>query len=90
MCAGTIEVGRGRRQRKGRPGLVPADPAPRWPMTIRIRPRWTRPLIIDFTNPQRGPGSRVSVELSPASARSLVYMIEAALLDGQRQHGVAV
>ncbi len=36
-------------------------------------------LNIDFTNPERGPGARVAVELSPESARALVQAIEAAL-----------
>ncbi|HMK96583.1 MAG TPA: DUF6295 family protein, partial [Acidimicrobiales bacterium] len=30
---------------------------------------------IDFLNPERGPSSRVAVELSPGSARELAYAI---------------
>jgi hypothetical protein len=36
-------------------------------------------LIVDFVDPAAGPGARVSVELSPASARALIRAIEAAL-----------
>ncbi len=36
-------------------------------------------LNIDFTDPSRGPGARVALELTAASARELVRCIEAAL-----------
>ena len=36
-------------------------------------------LNIDFTDPAKGPGARVAVELTAASARELVAAIEAAL-----------
>jgi hypothetical protein len=36
-------------------------------------------LNIDFTDPSKGPGARVAVELTAASARELVAAIEAAL-----------
>ena len=36
-------------------------------------------LNIDFTDPSKGPGARVAVELTAASARELVTAIEAAL-----------
>jgi len=36
-------------------------------------------LNIDFAAPERGPGARVAVELTAASARELVAAIEAAL-----------
>ena len=36
-------------------------------------------LNIDFANPAQGPGGRVAVELTAASARALVEAIEAAL-----------
>jgi hypothetical protein len=36
-------------------------------------------LNIDFADPSRGPGARVAVELTAASARSLVEAIETAL-----------
>ena len=36
-------------------------------------------LNIDFADPSKGPGARVAVELTAASARELVSAIEAAL-----------
>ena len=36
-------------------------------------------LNIDFANPAQGPGARVAVELTAASARELVVAIQAAL-----------
>jgi hypothetical protein len=36
-------------------------------------------LNIDFTDPSRGPGARVAVELTASSARALVAAIEGAL-----------
>jgi hypothetical protein len=36
-------------------------------------------LNIDFTDPSRGPGARVAVELSADSARELIRCMEAAL-----------
>jgi Family of unknown function (DUF6295) len=36
-------------------------------------------LNIDFTDPTKGPGARVAVELTAGSARDLVAAIEAAL-----------
>jgi hypothetical protein len=36
-------------------------------------------LNIDFADPQKGPGARVAVELTAASARGLVTAIQAAL-----------
>ena len=36
-------------------------------------------LNIDFANPAQGPGARVAVELTAASARELVAAIQAAL-----------
>jgi hypothetical protein len=36
-------------------------------------------LNIDFTDPTKGPGARVAVELTAGSARELVAAIEAAL-----------
>jgi hypothetical protein len=42
-------------------------------------------LNIDFADPARGPGARVAVELSAASARRLVAAIEAALASAPAQ-----
>jgi hypothetical protein len=36
-------------------------------------------LNIDFSDPDRGPGARVAVELSPDSARALLQSIQSAL-----------
>jgi len=36
-------------------------------------------LNIDFTDPSRGPGARVAVELTASSARALIEAIEGAL-----------
>ncbi len=36
-------------------------------------------LNIDFTDPARGPGARVAVELTPQTARALVRAIESTL-----------
>ena len=46
-------------------------------------------LNIDFVAPERGPGARVAVELSPESARKLVRSIEAALARGEAETGVS-
>jgi Family of unknown function (DUF6295) len=42
-------------------------------------------LNIDFSNDDKGPSSRVAVELSPGSARELVARIQAALTAGGEQ-----
>ncbi len=47
-------------------------------------------LIVDFVDEAGGPGARVSVELSAASARELIRAIQAALDTGQAQHDLAV
>ncbi|MHB8620660.1 MAG: DUF6295 family protein, partial [Chloroflexota bacterium] len=46
-------------------------------------------LIIDFVNEGAGPGARVAVELSAASARELVRAIQSTLDTGQAQHDLA-
>jgi hypothetical protein len=46
-------------------------------------------LIIDFVNEAAGPGARVSVELSAASARELLRALQATLDTGQAQHDLA-
>ena len=43
-------------------------------------------LTIDFVNETGGPGERVAVELSAASARELVTTILAALASGEAEH----
>jgi hypothetical protein len=47
-------------------------------------------LIIDFVDEAAGPGARVSVELSAASARELLRAIQAALNTGQAQHDLSM
>ncbi|HEX4010447.1 MAG TPA: DUF6295 family protein [Solirubrobacteraceae bacterium] len=42
-------------------------------------------LNIDFSAPAKGPGARVAVELTAASARELVTAIEAALASAPRE-----
>jgi hypothetical protein len=44
-------------------------------------------LNIDFANEELGPGGRVAVELSAASARALVRCIEAALATAEPGNG---
>ena len=46
-------------------------------------------LIIDFADEAAGPGARVCVELSAASARDLIRAIQATLDTGQAQHDLA-
>lgn len=46
-------------------------------------------LIIDFANEEAGPGARVSVELSAASAYALMDAVRSALEDGHAEHDVA-
>lgn len=47
-------------------------------------------LVIDFLNEAAGPGARVCVELSAASARALVRAVQAALDEGQAHHDLAM
>jgi Family of unknown function (DUF6295) len=42
-------------------------------------------LNIDFADPSRGPGARVAVELTAASARELAAAIEAALASAPKE-----
>jgi hypothetical protein len=46
-------------------------------------------LNIDFVDASGGPGSRVAVELSAASARALVTAILTALESGETEHAIA-
>lgn len=60
---------------------------PEWIRLSRVNVLYDHPviapydhaLIIDFVEPADGPGARVAVELSAASARALVRAIESAL-----------
>ena len=86
MCAGAVEARRVEGSAKGAQGWFPLRRA-QVVYDHPYRAQMDEALIIDFVNPERGPGARVSVELSASSARSLAQMIEAALEDGERRHG---
>ena len=78
MCAGNVQTRRVMGSAKGGRGWVPLQRA----HVVYDHPfhaQMDEALIIDFLNADRGPGARVSLELSEESARSLVQMIEAAL-----------
>lgn len=82
MCAGSVDVAEVAGSAKGAKGWFPL----RRVQVVYDHPyqaQMEEALIIDFVNPERGPGARVSVELSPSSARTLALMIGAALQDGQ-------
>ena len=88
MCAGTVELAAIEGSGKGAQGWFPLRRA----QAVYDHPYHAQmgdALILDFTNPERGPGARISVELSAVSARSLVRLIEDALEAGERQHAVA-
>ena len=78
MCEGNIEVAQVTGSAKGAQGWFPLQRA----QVVYDHPfhaQLQEALIIDFVNPERGPGARLSVELSTQSARSLAHLIEAAL-----------
>lgn len=86
MCAGTIEAAKVEGSAKGARGWFPVQRA----QVVYDHPfhaQLDEALIVDFVNAERGAGARVSVELSAESARGLIRLIEAALLDGERRHG---
>ena len=88
MCAGTIEIARVGGSGKGAQGWFPLQRA----QVVYDHPfhaQMDEALMIDFVNPDRGSGARVSVELSAESARSLVRVIQAALQAGEHRHGHA-
>ena len=70
---------RRRRQRQGAAGLVPRDDSASVYFDHPFHAPFDHTLNIDFTDPSRGPGARVAVELSADSARRLVESIQAAL-----------
>ena len=86
MCAGTVELAQIAGSGKGARGWFPL----RRVQVVYDHPfhaQMEEALLIDFVNPEEGPGARVSVELSPESALSLVATIQAALDGGERLHG---
>ena len=86
MCAGTVEVAEVSGSAKGAGGWFPLQRA-QAVYDHAFHAQMEEALVLEFVNPSRGAGARVSVELSAASARSLMRIIEAALEDGERRHG---
>ena len=87
MCAGTVEVDSISGSAKGAKGwftLSQAQVVYDHPFHAQLE----EALIMDFVDPARGPGARVSVEISADSARSLMEMIGAALRTGEHRHDV--
>ena len=79
MCAGSVEITEVAGSGKGAQGWFPLSRA----QVVRDHPyhaQMEESLIVDFVNPARGPGARVSVELSVESAHRLIGVIEAALV----------
>lgn len=85
MCAGNVKIARVSGSAKGVQGWVPLERA----QVVYDHPfhaQMEEALIVDFVNPEQGPGARVSIELSVESARKLVGMIESALPNGRHEH----
>jgi hypothetical protein len=86
MCAGHVETAEVTGSAKGADGWFPLERV----HTVydhSFHAQTEESLIIDFVNPDRGPGARVSVELSADSAGRLIQAIQDALEDGERRHG---
>jgi hypothetical protein len=86
MCAGTVEIAEVSGSAKGAGGWFPVERA-QAVYDHSFHAQMEEALVLEFVNPARGAGARVSVELSAGSARSLIGIIEAALEDGERRHG---
>ena len=86
MCAGTVEMAEISGSAKGVGGWFPVERA-QAVYDHSFHAQMEEALVLEFVNPARGAGARVSVELSAPSARSLIAIIEAALEDGERSHG---
>ncbi len=86
MCAGHVETVEGTGSAKGRDGWFPLGQV-HAVYDHSFHAQTEESLIIDFVNPDRGPGARMSVELSANSARRLIQAIQDALEDGERRHG---
>ncbi len=81
MCAGHVHTAEVDGSAKGRAGWFPVRRA----QVVLDHPyhaQMEESLIIDFVNPDRGPGARVSVELSEGSAERLAKLIQTALGHG--------
>lgn len=51
--------------------------------------RFEHALLLDFANPERGPGARVAIELDLESGRALVAALQA-VIDAAEQSGAKV
>ena len=87
MCEGTVEQAEISGSAKGAEGWFPVSRAHAYDHPFHAQADNT--LIIDFVDPQMGPGARVSIKLSPDSATTLVGLIESAVLAGDAQHAQA-
>jgi hypothetical protein len=79
MCTYQTEVVKVTGSGKGRSGWFPITDATVY-FDHPVHAPADHTLNIDFSNPSQGPGARVAVEVTAASARALVAAIEAALL----------
>lgn len=82
MCTGIVENTKVSGSGKGQHGWVPLDQA----CVSYDHPdhaRSEQAVIIDFLNDAAGPESRIAVELTPESARSLAHAILASLSRGE-------
>lgn len=82
MCTGIVENTKVEGSGKGPQGWFSVDHA----SVSYDHPDHARgesAVIIDITNEAAGPGSRISIELTPESARNLVHAILSSLSRGQ-------
>ncbi len=78
MCTGHVELTDIKGSAKGPQGWFPVQRA-QVSYDHPFHAQMDEAVLIDFDNPNRGAGARLSVELSPDSARELVRVIEGAL-----------
>ena len=79
MCAGKVEIVEIDGSGKGSQGWFDLSRA----QVVYDHPfhaRMEKSLIIDLVNPGLGPSARISVEMSPDSARRLVEVVRTALV----------
>lgn len=85
MCAGNVEIVEIEGSGKGSQGWFDLSRA----QVVYDHPfhaQMEESLIIDLVNPKRGPSARISVELSPDSARRLVEVVQTALASSEHAH----
>ena len=85
MCAGKVEIVEIDGSGKGSQGWFDLSRA----QVVYDHPfhaRMEESLIIDLVNPGLGPSARISVEMSPDSARRLVEVVRTALASGEHAH----